>query len=252
MLRHKLIPVWFMITSHQLHLSDYSFGFPIMQASRHEGEGGHPPRLHVQTTVLSYKGYPRSLCKLISMGTRLHSVHFTFNSNFCRYSVPTMMNQRRWPTLSTLPYVGGTSGSIPKLGTLGYPCGLSCTRAPQVSGLTSFTISRTSSNTSVYYWPPSKRSGRLSLKSDAHNHHGCQAECKGHSRSKLFTCCCLHNQARTHQSDVHVYTWFSSKRPQVHLWCYLGPSLPAVLIVLCLLRASAVDTTSSCRIKSGS
>ena len=141
-LRHQLIPVWFMITSHQLHLSDYSLGFPIMQASRHEGEGGHPPRLHVQTTVLSYKGYPRPLCKLISMGTRLNSVHFTFNSNFCRYSVPTIMNQSRWPTLSTLPYVGGTSGSIPKLGKSGYPCGLNCTPAPQVSGLTSLTIRR--------------------------------------------------------------------------------------------------------------
>ena len=136
-----------MIMSHQLHFSDYSFGCPSLQTSligRYEGEGDYPRRLHVQTTVLSYKGYPRPLCKLISMGTRLHSVHFTFNSNFCRYSVPTMMNQRRLPTLSTLPYVGGTSGSIPKLGTATYPCELSCTRAPQVSGSTSFTNRRIS------------------------------------------------------------------------------------------------------------
>ena len=76
--------------------------------------------------------------------TRSHSLYFTCDSNLRRYLAPTVKAWGRWPTLSALPYVGGSSGSILKLGTIGYPCGLSCTRAPQVSGSTSFTIRRIS------------------------------------------------------------------------------------------------------------
>ena len=77
--------------------------------------------------------------------TRPHSLYFTCDSNLRRYLAPTVKAGSRWPTLSALPYVGGSSGSIPKLGTGWiYPCGLSCTRAPQVSGSTSFTIRRIS------------------------------------------------------------------------------------------------------------